>query len=86
MVLPIVIPIVRFVVGKSGRAVIRPVQRTAFKFCQGLFVFYFLFFIFCFSDRTMVLSITVTKVYDKGALAPMNKFVCKLHGYIVYFI
>ncbi len=25
-----------------------------------------------------------TDVYGKGALAPMNKFVCKLHGYIVY--
>ncbi len=27
-------------------------QSTAFKFCQGLFVFYFLFFIFCFSALT----------------------------------
>ena len=23
---------------------------------------------------------------DKGALAPMNKFACKLHGYIIYLI
>ncbi len=28
---------------------------------------------------------TTTEVYGKSALAPMNKFTCKLHGYIVYF-
>ncbi len=27
----------------------------------------------------------ITEVYDRSALAPMNKFVYKLHGYIVYF-
>ncbi len=25
------------------------------------------------------------RVYGKSALAPMNKFACKLHGYSVYF-
>ncbi len=25
------------------------------------------------------------QVHGVGALAPMNKFVCKLHGYVVYF-
>ncbi len=52
----------------------------------------FLFFIFCFStptDRTMhpwfylpQSQRSVTKVH----WPPMNKFVCKLHGYIVYFM
>ncbi len=25
-------------------------------------------------------------VHSKGALAPMNKFASKLHGYVVYFV
>ncbi len=36
---------------------------------------WFVYFIFFCSNRIL---------YDKIALAPMNKFVYKLHGYIVY--
>ena len=35
--------------------------------------------------QTYLLGQCITEVYDKSALTPMNKFVCKLHGYMVYF-
>ena len=50
--------------------IIRPVQSTA----------YLKHPLTCYSRQLL----SITEVYSKSALAPMNKFVCKLHGYIVY--
>ncbi len=52
---------------------------------------YFILFCFCFSAPTdnafseHGTAVGPSQVHSKGALAPMNVFVCKLHGYIVYF-
>ena len=59
--------------------VIRPVQSTAYKFCHG-----FLFFIFCFSALTDIGFSVVHWFISMEHWPLMNKFVCKLHGYIVY--
>ncbi len=40
----------------------------------------------CWASAPSPLIYCITEVYDKNALAPMNKFLSKLHGYIVYFV
>ena len=63
-------------------SLIRPVQSTAFKFCRTLFLFYF-FFLQC-SNHALLQDVQrfIASVHQP----PMNKFVYKLHGYIVYLM
>ncbi len=58
---------------------IRPVQSTAVKFCLGFL--FFAFFLFQCPNGYPYLNRFTTTVH----WPPMNKFACKLHGYIVYF-